>query len=184
VAVARRDDPRYLKEADALADLARSRNPKSFDVLIIQAMIRHLQERYEEEVALYREVQTLNAPSVVYLNNLAWSLSEALRKPEEALQIVDTAIKRAGRAAQFLDTRGVILTRLGRFQEAIADLELSVKAQPSPVTYFHLARAYFKAGKAEDFRRCRDLARQQKFDPSTLDSTDRADLDEVMSRNP
>ena len=92
--------------------------------------------------------------------------------------------KRAGRAPQFLDTRGVILARLGRFQEAIADLELSVKAQPSPVTYFHLARAYFKAGKAEDFRRCRDLARQQKFDPSTLDSTDRTDLDEVMSKNP
>src|SRR5207302_1900243 len=59
VALARRDDPKYLKEADTLAELARSKAPKAFDVLVFQALIRHLQERYEEEVALYREVQAL-----------------------------------------------------------------------------------------------------------------------------
>ena len=164
--------------------MARSKAPKAFDVLILQAMIRHLQDRYEEEIALYREVQALNPPSVTYLNNMAWSLSEALNKPQEALTCIDLAIKRLSRAPQFLDTRGVILARLGRFEEAIADLELSVKVDPSPVTYFHLARAYFKAGKAEDFRRCRELARQKKFNRSTLDPTDRADLDEVMFKNP
>ena len=34
------------------------------------------------------------------------------------------------------------------------------------------ARAYLKAGKAEDFRRCRDLVRKAGLDPANLDPTD------------
>ncbi|WP_435006555.1 tetratricopeptide repeat protein [Tundrisphaera lichenicola] len=181
LAVAHRTDPEFLKKIDSLAESARSKAPRSFEVLIFQATLRHLQERYEDEVALYNEAIALEPPVVLFLNNMAWTLSEGLQRPEEALNKVDEAIRRMGRIPQFLDTRGVILARLGRFDEAIVDFEQAVKAEPSATTYFHLARTYFKAGKVEEYRRCRELAKKAKFDPSKLDHTDRTDLDEVMS---
>ena len=66
--------------------------------------------------------------------------------------------------------------------EAVAELEQAVKLEPLATTYFHLARTYLLANNLEESRRCRDLAIKAKFDPQSLDPTDRADLDKVMGR--
>src|SRR5205823_1080120 len=111
-----------LKGADAVLDTARRREPGADELLIMVAMLRHLQGRYEEEVRLYREVLDRRPENTLVLNNLAWALSEGLRRPAEALPYLDQLTRSAGRVAQVLDTRGVVLTRMGRVDEAIKDL--------------------------------------------------------------
>ncbi len=181
-AIARRSDPKFLKEVEHIGVEARAKAPKDLNILIFLATVYHLQDRYEEEVALYREVLGLNPPNVQFLNNMAWTLCEGLHQFDEAMARIEEAIRREGVNAEYLDTRGVIRDRLGMKDQAIADLELSVKIIPSPTTYFHLARAYLKAGRPDQSRRCRDLAIQAKFDASTLDPTDRADMEAVMAK--
>lgn len=180
LAVARRDDPAILKEVDDLIVAALAKGPKTFDIPVYLATLRHVQGRYEEEVALYRDALALNPPTVRFLNNMAWTLSDGLRRHDEALARIDEVIRREGTGAAFLDTRGVILGRLGKLDPAIADLEESCRLAPAATSYFHLARVYLKAGKADQHARCRDLARKAKLDPATIDANDKADLVEVM----
>ena len=179
-AVGRRTDAAFVKKVANLGDLARTKMPKNFNILVFLATIRHLEGRYEDEMALYREAVELNPNHVEFLNNMAWTLCEGLGKPGEALKLVDEAIRREGRSPQYLDTRGVILSRQGKLAEALVELEQSAKVDPSATTYFHLARTYLMANNPAESRRCRDLALKAKFDAEALDPTDRAELAKVM----
>ena len=183
IAIEKRNDSAVLEAVDELGTAALAKAPKDPEVANFVATIRHLQGRYEEEIAMYRVVLENNPSSYLFLNNMAWTLSEGVQRYDEALQRIDDAIRREGQAPQFLDTRGVILERLGKPDRAIADFEQSVKGYPMATTFFHLARAYRQTKKMDDYRRARDMAKKLKLDPETLDPTDKADLTEVMDGN-
>src|SRR5262249_12318166 len=116
-------DPRWLALADRLVAEALKTRPDSIDLLERQARIRYLQRRYDDQVALFQEILDRKPSSYVFLNDMAWTLSEELKRPEEGLAKADEALKRVGRDPNLLDTRGVILTRLGKLDDAIKDLE-------------------------------------------------------------
>ena len=179
-AFARRDDAGFVRKVLELGLKAQSKDPKDYNIPILLASIYHFQDRYNEEMNSYRKALELYPTNVQFLNNMAWMLSEGLNQPEEGMKYIQEAIRREGEFPQHLDTRGVIEERLGNLDRAIADLERSVQAEPAPSTYFHLARAYMKANKPAESRRCRDLAYRAKFDPATLDPTDRTDLESIM----
>ena len=153
--------------------------------MILEAFLRHAQGRYEEEVALYREAQKLSPSSPLYLNNLAWSLGLELGEPEEGLTVIDGLIAnpKVGENPQCLDTRGMILVALERYDAALRDLRKIVAAAPGNAVYqYHLARAYLKAGKEEEFRRHRDLARDAGLEPELLEPRERDEMQELMTR--
>jgi tetratricopeptide (TPR) repeat protein len=179
-ALKRQDDSAFLHKVTELAIRARKKDPSDYNIRVFLASLYHLQNRYEEELACYREALELYPSNVKFLNNMAWTLSEGLHKPAEALKFIQEAIQREGEHPQHLDTRGVIEERLGQYDLAIADLEKSAKADPLAATYFHLARLYWKAKNPAESRRYRELAIKAKFDPTTLDPTDRTDLEMVM----
>ena len=180
IAILNPSDATLLQGVDELDSAALAQAPKDPEVLAFVATLRHLQGRYDEEIELYRMVLENKPSSYVFLNNMAWTLCEGLQRYDEALEKIDEVIRRHGAFPAFLDTRGVILARLGRLDPAIADLEQSAKATPSASTFFHLARTYRQANKLDDYRRNRDLARKAKLDPTSLDPTDKADLSSVM----
>ena len=180
-AVARRDDPALLEKVAIIGELARKKQPADPNIQVYLATVRHYQRRYEDELAGYRRALELSPTNVQFLNNMAWTLSEGLNRPDEAMTTIQEAIKREGELPQYLDTRGVIEERLGHPQRAVTDLEKSAKSDPSANTYYHLARAYLKANDPAASRRCRNLALKAKFDAESLDPTDRADLGAVMS---
>lgn len=141
--------PKLVDVADKLIVKSLEKLPNQTDILQAQAYLRHFQGKYEDEIAIYEKIRGLNPRDVRYLNNMAWTLAENLKKYDEALKIIDDTIARIGRRPSFLDTRGVILTRMGRYSEAITDLESGLQAatiisdgQPLSALYFHLARAY------------------------------------------
>ena len=70
---------------------------------------------------------------------------------DQALKISNTAIKQTPAATpHFFETRGQILYRLERFQDAIPDLERALEVPAlKPAAHKALAECYAKIGEAE-----------------------------------
>jgi Flp pilus assembly protein TadD len=84
-------------------------------------------------------------------NNLAWMLAHA-DPPDlpQALTLVNGALERVPGNASFLDTRGHVLAKMGRWQEALADLELVLRERPdNPALHRILAECYRHLGQQE-----------------------------------
>jgi tetratricopeptide (TPR) repeat protein len=178
-------DAAMLDRAEAVLGKALEREPSAPDLLVQKGYLRHLQGKYEDEVQLYKDALAKSPDDLRFLNNLAWTLSEYLGRPQEALKWIEEAFRRTGaKGPNLLDTRGVILTRLGRLDEAIRDLEEAAKGKPDAAVYYHLARAYHKAGREADFRRARAAARQAGMTPERLDPVDREEMKALLFAGP
>ena len=143
-------------------------------------MLRHFQGRYQEEVAAYSAMRDRNPTDFGFLNNMAWTISEEMNHPEMGIKWADEAIRLAGIQPGILDTRGVILSRLNRHDEAIRDLEAAASDMPSASVYFHLARAYKRKGQIDACQTARDRARKAGLDRNQLQPSEQADFDAIM----
>jgi tetratricopeptide (TPR) repeat protein len=148
-----------FRSAGAVVDEALRRSPVDA-IRTLKAMLSHQRRRYGEEVEIYRDLVRRNPENVVGQNNLAWALSEGLNRPAEALELIDALIRQVGRKAALIDTRGMILTRLRRYDEAIKDLEMVAASAPTGARLFHLAYAYREAGRSDAFRDALERARR------------------------
>ena len=157
------------------------------DVLnIMMAMLKHVQGDYEEEVRLYDKALERRPEDYTILNNLAWALCEGLHRYNEAITYADTLVTLYGQKdPRVKDTRGVILTRLGKkdpskLAMAIEDLEIVVREDPAPLHKLHLARAYELYGKIEESRKLRDSARVSGLTPRDIDPAEREEILEML----
>lgn len=166
-----------LNRADEALNAALDREPQAIDLRLARAGLRHAQGRYAEEIQIYEAVLRENPPDRSFLNNMAWTLCEALDQPEKALQWINLAIDQAPSVPpQFYDTRGVILTRLGRFDEAIADLERASQGPTRGPALAHLARAYHQADRPDAFQATLERIRAVRLRPEDLEPRDRREL--------
>lgn len=175
-------DPRWLKIADQYLVEQDKDAADTYDRLQKLALLKHFQGKYDEEIAAYKSLLAGKPSNLLFLNNMAWTLSEDMNRPKEALDWVDQAIKRAGAQPGVLDTRGVILTRLDRLDEAIHDLEAAAKDSRDGSLYFHLARAHLKKGNADEARKYRELAAATGLTREQLQPSERPEWDAVMAR--
>lgn len=174
LATAPEADPAHLALAEEVMDAALRREPRAPELLAGMGRLRHIRGDSGGEVRYYEDALTQGVRDRRYLDNLAWTLSEDLGRPGEGLGRDDEAFARAGRRDPgLLDTRGVIYTRLGRPDRAIADLQESAAARPRASTYAHLARAYHAAGRAPEFEAARARALWAGLTPAMLDPVDR-----------
>src|SRR5262249_17112297 len=88
---------RHLKEAQ-------KKDPRSTAHLLLLADLYDLQGNYTEAKKSYRDVLALEEGNVVALNNLAWLLAETSDNPDQALDLIQRAIKLQGERAELLDT--------------------------------------------------------------------------------
>jgi tetratricopeptide (TPR) repeat protein len=137
---ARLDDARgesareALKEMVAVGDL-----PATAYVLLgtdaFERGDRETAERY------LRQARRLDPRSAVALNNLAWTMLTSERPDlNAALAAAESAVALSPGDPHFRDTRFRILSRLGRWREAVDDLEFCA-AQMNGVSDFHRAAA-------------------------------------------
>jgi tetratricopeptide (TPR) repeat protein len=155
-------------------------DPDAIDVRIMAAMLRHLQGRYADEAALYRGVLARRPGDVVAQNNLAWVLSEGLRDPSEGLTVVERLLRDHPELSHALVTRGVILIRLGRFPEAVSDLEQAAQRSPTALGQYYLALAYHKAGQADQAREAYRQARASGLDLAAFEPSQKAEHDALF----
>jgi tetratricopeptide (TPR) repeat protein len=94
------------------------------------------------------EAYRLAPQTPLIANNLAWVLSQG-PKPDlpRALELSDLALQRSPREPAFHDTHGEILVRLGKWKEALPDLEAALAASPKDHRlHSRLAEVYAQLG--------------------------------------
>jgi tetratricopeptide (TPR) repeat protein len=180
----RADAGQLIDQTDGLLKLALKGQPESIELLQAQAYLRHLQDSFAEEIKVYEAILAKNPKDHVFLNNMAWTLSENMDRPQEGLDRIDQAIKKVGWQPHLIDTRGVILLRLGKVDEAIKELESAVVALPTPPVYYHLAKAYNTAGKTAQFEKYRDLARKAGLRREQLQKSEREEAEKLIGFTP
>ncbi|WP_406696191.1 tetratricopeptide repeat protein [Singulisphaera sp. Ch08] len=156
-----------------IVEFALGRSPDNHALILASALLLHQQGRYAEEIAAYRKLLASKPEANSIRNNLAWALSEGHGRPEEALAMIDELVRRAPGNSAYLATRGVILIRLKRFEQAVADLETAVRVGPTALRQFHLARAYHASGQESKFREAMDQARLSGLSLKMSDPTER-----------
>lgn len=181
-------EPKLVAVADELIAKSLEKLPNQTDILQAQAYLRHFQGKFDDEIAIYQKIREINPRDIRYLNNMAWTLAENLKKHDEAMTIIDEAISRIGRRPSFLDTRGVILTRMGRYSEAITDLEAALQAatiisdgQPLSAIYFHLARAYMLNDQPDKAKTYFEAGKSVGLKAEQLESTEQEDFRKLMA---
>ena len=126
--------------------------PRTFNIPVAaRHHLRHLEGRYRRgRSTCYREALDLLPQQLSqFLNNMAWTLSQGLKRyPRRRSRYIEEAIRtRRVSFPQHLDTRGVIEERLGQYDLAIADLKKAIEGNPSGETYFHLAKGLPRGGQ-------------------------------------
>jgi tetratricopeptide (TPR) repeat protein len=127
-----------------------ARKPNSAILLIGLASLYDYQGRYSRAEALYRQAIDQGGENVeIPLNNLAFLVALQNSTLDGALDLVNRAISRRGPAAELLDTRGFVYTKLGDSRHAIEDLKQACRLDPSGPKYFHLTQAYLLASNRQ-----------------------------------
>ena len=174
-------EARWVDLADRLLDRAIGDGPLDDELAYARASLRHLQGRLEEAVKGYDELASRSTANLPFLNNGAWILSEDLGRPRAALERIEAVASKAGTGPHTLDTRGVILLRLGQAARAIDDLEAAAAAVPSGPICYHLARAYLAAGRRDDAAKALAKASAAGLKPESLQPSERAEFARVAA---
>lgn len=110
------------------------------------------------------------APHLPHIaNNMAMVLSVG-EKPDypRALATIQPVVEKYPDSASFRDTRGHILLKLGRYQEAVKDLEFALPLLPSKDRIHEaLAAAYLQLGLKDLANQHELLAKEAKIPPPT-----------------
>jgi serine/threonine protein kinase/predicted Zn-dependent protease len=93
-------------------------------------------------LADFREAEKRNPRSVDALMNQAYVLGEVRRQPREALEAIDRLVKNHPDNGVARATRGVLLVRLSRVQEAMAEAKACLADHPTADIRYRVACIY------------------------------------------
>ncbi|MBI1325658.1 tetratricopeptide repeat protein [bacterium] len=112
------------------------------------SMAAHMNGRWDDSRAFYRKVLERQPNDVSALNNLSGLLYKfPPRDLEESLRLVDKALELAPRNLVILETKGQILARMGKFDEAREILVSTIPALPREWNLHNtLAQIYERQG--------------------------------------
>ena len=116
----------------AILGTALEKRARPSPLLLVMAEVRTQQEKFAEVETVYREVLQKDPHNIRALNNLAELLALRGQKSQEALALVEEAIKWGGPIPAFLDTRASVLLALGQPEKALADLDEVIAQSPQP----------------------------------------------------
>lgn len=136
-------------EMAALADrfaAESARHPDSLELLQARAELAELRGRFDEALALYKDILDRNRDFVPALNNRAWLLALKDAPGEEAKSLIGRVLDRTGPIANYLDTRAMAHLAAGETSPAVADMEEAIRQEPAAPYYLHLAQARLQAG--------------------------------------
>ncbi len=139
------DEPRSLMERMVVE------GPPSATVDLLLGMDAWQRGQPAEARVLLEQAFRLDPGASLVANNLAWMLAQAT-PPDltRALALSDAAIKQLPDNPHFRDTRGQILLKLERWEDALTELKLAQRGMPKdPNVHTGLATAYDKLGLSE-----------------------------------
>ncbi len=177
-------DRAILDRVDGGIAAAMARKPGDIVLRFDSANLAILRGRYTEAEKMLRDLHKAQPELGAPLNNLAWLLALRGGAGAEPLDLIDRAIALDGPLPELLDTRGVVLTLGGQPDRAIEDIEESIAAAPSAMTYLHLASTLRKAGRPADAAEALAKARSSGLRPGDVHPLERPAYLELVAAYP
>jgi putative PEP-CTERM system TPR-repeat lipoprotein len=162
-------------EADREINTWNSRHPNDLTAMMGAADTRLARKQYKEAEFWYRQAMRTQPENPILLNNLAWVLGQL--GDESSIDIARQALAKAPGSAVVQDTLGMLLSKFGKHQDAIAQLKQATERAPTIASiHLNLARAYVKAGNGAEARKAVEAASKLVVGDEL-----RSDIDEVTA---
>jgi Tfp pilus assembly protein PilF len=164
-------------------------NPTLVDGHLGLARVAYRLGDQERSVAAYRQVLAVEPYHRQALNDLAWILGVEQEKTDEAMTLAERGIAQYPDDPHLLDTRGVLLSGLGRLAEARSDLKACIEAAADrPATraraLIHLARVDMADGQAAAAQRHLDAAVAIDEAEHVLNDQERREIQRLRAASP
>jgi tetratricopeptide (TPR) repeat protein len=118
------------------------------DARLVLSNLAVMQGRVSEAEEWLEQVLDEFPDDVSAMNDLGYLWADADENLEMALGMIEKAVQSEPDNAAYRDSLGWVLYRLGRYDEAVAELEKAAAGDdPDPVILDHLADAYLAAGR-------------------------------------
>ena len=157
------DDPRLVvAEAQLLRDAGRHADAYAFLAKILEARPDDPDVLYETALAAeklgyldvmerhLRRVIALKPESAQGYNALGYSFADRNTRLEEAAQLIDRAVMLKPDDAAILDSKGWLLFRQGKLQEALEHLRMAFAKMPDGEIAAHLGEVLWALGKRDE----------------------------------
>lgn len=153
-------------------------SPDDVNVLGSLALIYNDKKLFEKSDSLYEKALLISPDDAIINNNYAYSLSTRGLQLERALEMVNKALEKDSLSSAFLDTKGWILYKLGKFEEAKFYVEKAIEVNTqSAVIIDHLGDIEFKLGNKQ---RAIELWKQAlEIDPTKTEIQEKINKGEI-----
>lgn len=140
------------------------------------ATLRLQQNKFDDAIALYSKVRKIDPLRIRTLNNLAMALSSTAGRAAEGLDPINQALKLAGDNPELLDTKGVVLLKAGRLDEARDVFQNAIHRSNEPRFQFHLIVTLMAMEKKDEARRLWQSLDLTRLNLSGLTATEQQKL--------
>ena len=156
-------DREQFERAIPLLERARSRDPESLEAGFRLASAYERTGRLEDAVPLFRGLLERSPDFAPALNYLGYVWIDRAENLEEALAMVERAVRLDPDNGAYVDSLGWGYFRAGRFADAVSELERAARLMPDDATVLeHLGDACLAAGErgraADAYRRAVHLS--------------------------
>ncbi len=127
--------------------------PNDHEALYRLAQVEERAGNPDSAIAIFRRLIDADPKDASALNDAGYLCADRGIHLQEALEWTERAVALDRNNPAFLDSYGWALFRLGRYSEAVAQLEEAAKMSPQPEIRIHLAQALRGAGRLDDARR-------------------------------
>jgi tetratricopeptide (TPR) repeat protein len=139
--------------AEALLDNAIAKSPDNVDLLFARSLLSdRMGNATKSEQSLRRIIELQPNDSRAY-NQLGYALADGPSRHEEALELLERAIEISPDDPAIIDSLAWAQYKLGRYEEALANLQRAYAAFPDPEVAAHLGEVLWAMGRQRDANR-------------------------------
>ena len=169
---------------DKAIDIYRENNNITWVVLYARGITHERLEEWDEAESDFRNALTIEPDQANVLNYLGYSLIDRGEKLEEAMTMIEKAVRLQPESGYIVDSLAWGLFKLGKYETAIPHIEKAAELMPvDPIVTDHLGDLYWAVGRHLEAKF--QWRRALSFNPELKDATRireklRVGLDEVL----
>ncbi|TWU44321.1 Tetratricopeptide repeat protein [Novipirellula aureliae] len=171
--------PEVGPAAETIIEQALVKYNRDAGLLEAVATLRMQTKQFEEAIELYQLARQIDPFQVRTLNNLAMAFSEIPGREAEGIKVVEQAIKLAGEIPELLDTKGVVLMKAGRLEDAEQTFREAFRDSNEPRYQFHLVLALLAQGNDAEAHQEWKKVNLKNLDPMALTAMEKVKLEEL-----
>lgn len=146
-----KDDAGAIEAYSKALELQGIGNRSNWRIYYARGIVHERMDNFIDMERDFRKALELSPNQPDILNYLGYSLVEQRIKLDEALEMIETAVRENPDSGYITDSLGWIYYRLGRFDEAVAPMERAVELLPvDPIVNDHLGDVYWMVGRERE----------------------------------